>query len=238
MIAAVAPSLELEAQLCGSGPVVGLDEVGKGSWAGPLYVGAVVIQRHDLALLDAALDGGQDRRAAVFGRVRDSKMLSESVREELHDALIDQCQWAIGAASHRECDELGMADAQRLATVRALDALRADGIDPSVAIADGTWDFVGAQVPRVVMWPKADRDCLSVAAASIIAKVQRDRLMRELAEHYPLWALQSNKGYPCLRHRAGLVGYGPSAIHRRSWVFMDKQPWTGLKRTSPQTSLF
>ena len=238
MSTATAPSLDLESELCDVGPVVGFDEVGKGSWAGPLYVGAVVIERRDLAGLGAALDGRGVGRAGVFARIRDSKMLSESVREQVHDALVDQCQWAIGAASHLECDELGMADAQRLATARALDALRSDGVDPAVAIADGTWDFVGGQVPRVVMRPKADRECLSVAAASIIAKVQRDRLMRDLAEHYPLWSLQSNKGYPCLRHRAGLVGYGPSAIHRRSWVFMDKQPWSGLKRRSPQTSLF
>jgi ribonuclease HII len=228
------PNLELESDLCRSGPVVGLDEVGKGSWAGPLCVGAVVIEEHELA----GLLGGDDQRSATFARIRDSKVLSEAVREELHDVLIDHCRWAVGAASHLECDELGMADAQRLATARALGSLRADGLEVSSAIVDGNWDFVGSQVSHVVMRVKADRECLSVAAASVIAKVQRDRLMRELAEHYPFWSLHSNKGYPCARHRAGLAGYGPSAIHRRSWVFMDKQPWSGVKRVSAHPSLF
>ena len=74
---------------------------------------------------------------------------------------------------------------------------------------------------------KADARCLVVAAASILAKVSRDRLMRAHAEHYPAWAFDSNKGYPCQTHLAALQAWGPSAIHRRSWVFMDHYvPWT------------
>jgi ribonuclease HII len=78
---------------------------------------------------------------------------------------------------------------------------------------------------------KADRDCLSVAAASILAKVVRDREMRVLSDHYPNWSFDTNKGYPCPVHKAALQGYGPSPIHRRTWIFMDHYvPWSGVRR--------
>ena len=79
---------------------------------------------------------------------------------------------------------------------------------------------------------KADADCVSVAAASVLAKVSRDRMMRTLAGDYPQWHFDTNKGYPCPKHRAALQGYGPSAIHRTSWAFMPNYvPWlkTNLK---------
>jgi ribonuclease HII len=88
---------------------------------------------------------------------------------------------------------------------------------------------------------KADRRCLSVAAASILAKVVRDRVMRSEADHYPAWSFDTNKGYPCPVHKAALQAWGPSAIHRRTWVFMDHYvPWTAIRRTPPagQSSLF
>ena len=88
-------------------------------------------------------------------------------------------------------------------------------------MVDGRWNFVGPVVPHVDRRVKADAFCLSVAAASILAKVTRDRFMREQAEHYPHWSFDTNKGYPCPVHKAALQGYGPSAIHRRTWVFMD-----------------
>lgn len=211
---APAPGRELERELwdAGHGVVVGIDEVGRGAWAGPLVIGVAVLPRH--------------RR--VNG-VRDSKVLSESAREALFDRVAGWCDaWATGAASERECDDLGMAEAQRVATRRALDAL---GLVPDAAIADGKWDFVSPLVGRVELRVKADATCLPVAAASILAKVTRDRWMREAAEHYPLWGFDGNKGYPCPLHRAALAGYGPSAIHRRSWVFMDHfVPWTGVRR--------
>lgn len=202
--------------------VVGIDEVGRGSWAGPLMVGAAVLPR--------------DRR--VNG-VRDSKLLSEKQREALFDRIAEWCDaWAVGAASQEECDRLGMSAAQKLAAQRAIDGL---GCAPDVAVTDGKWDFVSPAVPAVELAVKADLRCLSVAAASILAKVVRDREMRAHAEHYPQWSFDTNKGYPCPVHKSALIGYGPSAIHRRSWVFMENyNPWTAIKRTPPagQTSLF
>jgi ribonuclease HII len=209
-----APTRKIEQELWAAGydTVVGIDEVGRGAWAGPLMVGAAVLPR--------------EKR--VLG-VRDSKMLSEKERERLFDRIGEWCAtWAVGAASQEECDELGMAAAQRLACQRAIDGLT---LTPDIAVVDGTWDFVRPGVPKVEMRVKADRYCLSVAAASILAKVVRDREMRASAEHYPAWSFESNKGYPCPIHKAALQGYGPSAIHRRTWVFMDNYvPWSGTPR--------
>ena len=218
------PTWEIETDLAarlGSGRVViGVDEVGKGSWAGPLAVGVVVA---DAVLTTAPAD------SQVM--IRDSKTLSERRRESSHAWITEHCRWAVGYAGHDECDDLGMNAAQRLATGRALDALtRAHGVVVDAAVVDGRWDFVSPHVPLVETRVKADQVSITVAAASIVAKVSRDRLMRRLAESYPWWALDSNKGYPCAVHRAALRGYGPSAIHRRSWAFMDTQPWTGMTR--------
>ena len=103
--------------------------------------------------------------------------------------------------------------------------------DGRVAVVDGKWNFVAPHVPNVEMRVKADLHCLSVAAASILAKVTRDRIMREESANYPHWSFDTNKGYPCPVHKTALQGYGPSAIHRRSWVFMDNYvPWTGTPR--------
>ncbi len=213
-MATTAPTRGIEKDLWASGHevVVGIDEVGRGAWAGPLMVGAAVLPR--------------ERR--VNG-VRDSKMLSELNRERMFDRIAGWCDaWAVGAASQEECDELGMAEAQRVAARRAIDAL---GVRPDAAVVDGKWNFLGGCVPHVEMKVKADKYCLSVAAASILAKVTRDRIMREFATSYPHWSFDTNKGYPCPMHKAALQGYGPSAIHRRTWVFMDHYvPWPGVPR--------
>ena len=209
-----APTRRIEQELWTAGhtTVVGIDEVGRGAWAGPLMVGAAILPR--------------DTR--VLG-VRDSKLLSEPDRERLFDRIADWCvAWSVGRVGQDECDELGMADAQRLACRRAIDGL---GVVPDVAVSDGNWNFVSPTVARVEMRVKADRHCLSVAAASILAKVVRDREMRRLAEDYPNWSFDTNKGYPCPVHKAALQGFGPSAIHRRTWIFMDHYvPWTGCPR--------
>ncbi|HUS60814.1 MAG TPA: ribonuclease HII [Acidimicrobiales bacterium] len=213
------PSLAVERGLweAGHAVVVGVDEVGRGAWAGPLTVGAAVLPR--------------DRR--VNG-VRDSKMLSEAERERLFERITGWCvAWGVGHASQQECDDLGMSEAQRLAARRALDAL---GLEPDQVLIDGKWDFVGGgRTQRIV---KGDARCLSIAAASILAKVTRDRLMREAAPSFPGYDFDLNKGYPCPRHKVALKAWGPTSIHRRSWVFMEHLPWGVHPETPTQTQLF
>lgn len=203
------PGLGVERELWGdeSTVVVGVDEVGRGAWAGPISVGAAVVPK--------------DRR--VY-KIRDSKMLTEVERESLFDRVATWCQaWSVGHASAQECDELGMSEAQRLAAARAIASL---GLEPDHVLVDGNWDFVGG-ARRII---GGDRSSLSIAAASILAKVTRDRMMRELAPAFPGYNFDANKGYPCPVHKAALQASGPSLIHRRSWVFMDHLMWNGLER--------
>jgi len=216
------PGLAVEREFWQTGHdvVVGLDEVGRGSWAGPLTVGAAIVPK--------------DRR---IYKLRDSKALTEFEREALFDRIADWVEgWAVGHASHQECDDLGMADAQRLASNRALTIL---GVEPARVLVDGNWDFVGRGTTTAIV--RGDTSSLSIAAASILAKVTRDRMMRLATADYPYFAFDDNKGYPCPRHKSALQAWGPSAIHRRSWVFMDHIPWTGVPRglrPDQQVSLF
>lgn len=200
------PSRNYERSLLDQGHeiIVGVDEVGRGAWAGPLMVGAAVLPT--------------ERR--VYG-VRDSKMLVEADRERLYERIAPWCRaWAVGAASQEECDSVGMAEAQRRAARRAIDGL---GVSPDHVLIDGNWDFVGlGSTTRIV---KGDAKCLSIASASILAKVTRDRYMRAEAPHFPVYEFDSNKGYPCPRHKMALRAYGPTSIHRRTWVFMESLVW-------------
>ncbi|HET7488510.1 MAG TPA: ribonuclease HII [Acidimicrobiales bacterium] len=216
-----APTLAQERALWDEGHdvVVGIDEVGRGAWAGPISVGAAVLPR--------------DRR--VY-RVRDSKMLTEAEREALYDRVASWCRaWAVGHASQAECDALGMSEAQRLAARRAVEGL---GLAPDHVLIDGRWDFVGLGPSATTRIVKGDATCLSIAAASVLAKVTRDRLMRGEAPNFPGYDFELNKGYPCPRHKAALKAWGPTAIHRRTWVFMDHLPWGPRPEPEPvQASL-
>src|SRR5215469_3827890 len=209
--------------------VAGLDEVGRGAWAGPLTVGVAVVRpRVQLRSVPAWL--------------RDSKMLSETRREEIFGAVGKWCEaWSVGHATPRECDEWGMTEALRVAARRALAGL---GQSPDALIVDGPVNLLRhnarhdvhehehehqPQPYEGVVRPIVDGDarCVSVAAASVLAKVVRDRIMRDEADHFPAYAFERNKGYPSLVHQTALRGYGPSAIHRRSWAFMGELPWRG-----------
>lgn len=215
------PGLKNEREMWESGreTVVGMDEVGRGAWAGPITVGAAVVP--------------QNRR--VY-KIRDSKLLRPAEREALFDRIVGWCvAWAVGHAGPAECDRLGMSEAQRLAARRALAEL---GVPVDAVLLDGRWDFVGhPQTRRLV---GGDRISLSIAAASILAKVTRDRIMMKESVGYPAYNFDDNKGYPCPIHRAALHACGPSVIHRRSWVFMDGLVWNGVpryRRPDPQGSL-
>ncbi len=216
-----APDLKEERRLRSQGfeSVAGLDEVGRGAWAGPLTVGVAIVRpRVQLRSMPAWL--------------RDSKMLSEARREEIFDAVGGWCQaWSVGHASPAECDEWGMTEALRVAARRALAGL---GEPPQAVLVDGPVDllrhpddpFEGTVRPIV----DGDAKCASVAAASVLAKVVRDRMMREEADHFPAYGFERNKGYPSPVHQAALRGYGPTAIHRRSWAFLRDLPWCGQGR--------
>ncbi len=208
------PGLNFERELwdAGCGTVVGIDEVGRGSWAGPLTVGAVIVPK--------------DRRV---NKIRDSKQLTPAAREQLFDRILEWVTaYGVGHASPEECDALGMSAAQKLAARRAIEAL---GTEPDAALVDGKWDFVGS--PKAKLIVKGDAKSLSIATASIVAKVTRDRIMRAEAEHFPPFAFDQNKGYPCPRHQLALQGYGPTSIHRRTWVFMERLAWRGVVRRTP-----
>ncbi|WP_419554012.1 ribonuclease HII [Candidatus Poriferisodalis sp.] len=199
------PSLTFERRCweAGEATVVGVDEVGRGAWAGPLTVGALVVSPH----------------GRVNG-IRDSKELRPNVREQLFERIDGWARaWSVGHATAAECDELGMTDALRLATRRALDVL---GAEPDRVLLDGSFNFVDWRPSTALV--EGDRRCLSIAAASVMAKVVRDRIMSGLAAEFPPYRFESNKGYPAPVHRAALATHGPCAIHRLSWSFADALP--------------
>lgn len=209
---ATVPTLRLERRCWDAGDrvVCGVDEVGRGAWAGPVTVAAVVPPPQHLR------------------GVRDSKILRPDEREVAAAAVRDWAvAWAVGHASATECDELGMTAALRLAGHRALAQLEAAGVRPDRVILDGTHDYLRLG-DRVVTRVRADATSLAVAAASVVAKVARDRLMAGEAEHFPAYGFERNRGYPTLRHRAALAAWGPTTIHRRTWIFMDGLCWGGL----------
>lgn len=216
-----APTLRAE-QHCweaGAETVVGIDEVGRGAWAGPVTVAALAVPR-----------------TPRLYKVRDSKMLTRAERERLFERIT---AWApaygVGHASHAECDAHGMTAALRLAAGRALEQLGGQGCEPDRILLDGKHDYLGDH-RRVETIVGGDATSLAIAAASVVAKVTRDRMMIAEAEHYPAYGFESNVGYPSPVHQCALAAWGPTAIHRRSWIYMDALPWF---RTGPaQASLF
>ena len=203
-----APGLVAERELWDAGHrvIAGLDEVGRGAWAGPLTVGVVV----------------PDRIRRITG-VRDSKMLTGSEREARFDRITAWAEaWSVGHASNDECDDLGMSDAQRLAARRALEGL---GITVDRVLLDGRWDFVGGRRARTIV--RGDSTSLSIAAASVVAKVPRDRILRDADRLHPGFGFAESKGYPSPVHRAALAQRGATTYHRRSWSFMHGLPAIG-----------
>ncbi|HEY3479531.1 MAG TPA: ribonuclease HII [Streptomyces sp.] len=195
----------------GARTVAGVDEVGRGAWAGPVTVCAAItgLRRPPEGLTD-------------------SKLITPKRRERLAAVLAD---WvtasALGHASPEEIDDLGMTAALRLAAERALEGLPQR---PDAVILDGKHNYLGGswQVRTVI---KGDQSCVAVAAASVIAKVQRDTAMAELGTGYAPFAFADNAGYPSPVHRAALEELGPTALHRMSWSYLDSLPrWQHLKK--------
>ena len=209
------PTLDVETLLHGEGAryVIGCDEVGRGAIAGPVAVG--------LCVVDAAVG------PMPLG-LRDSKLLSEKRREELAPLA---ARWgrhtAVGLASALEVDTIGIMAALGLAGRRALLQLHESGvvIADSVILLDGSFDWLNPALRSPVSLRtrvKADRDCASVAAASVVAKVHRDRMMIDAHESYPHYGWVSNKGYGSTGHFEAIAQYGPSDYHRRTWLHAEQ----------------
>ncbi|MGR6533073.1 ribonuclease HII [Brevundimonas sp. RM1] len=189
--------LELEARATWNGHVCGVDEAGRGPWAGPVSAAAVILNPDDLP-----------------PGIDDSKALTEKRRAALEPLIKARAlAWGVGFASVEEIDELNILHATGLAMRRAVEAL---AHPPVHALVDGNYRFkLPCAVTPVV---KGDSRSLSIAAASILAKTARDRLMIEMDETYPGYGFASHKGYNAPIHQKALQTLGPCPEHRRSWA--------------------
>lgn len=191
------PTLELELShaAVSGGLIVGIDEAGRGPLAGPVVAAAVI------------LDPGR-----LPSGIHDSKTLSRPKREALMEAILDQAIVGIGEASAAEIDEINILQATFLAMRRAVESLP---VPPAVALVDGN------RAPKLTIpcqtVVKGDATCLSIAAASIVAKVTRDRIMDRLAEEHPGFGWERNAGYGTAEHLVALRQIGPTIHHRRSF---------------------
>lgn len=211
------PNLKVERQLLQEGHqlIAAVDEVGRGALGGPVTVGVVVI--------DASFRRG-------VGGVRDSKLLTAEARTKLVPRIK---RWAlahgVAHATAAEIDQMGILRALRLAGERALTSLAELPVHPDCILLDGNYDWFSRPepslfspmmletLPRVELRIKADLTCASVAAASVLAKVERDALMADLAEVHPGYGWEHNRGYATSEHRNALLEFGPCSQHRRSW---------------------
>jgi ribonuclease HII len=191
------PDLEFEKKYAKLGIVIGVDEAGRGPLAGPVSVGAAIIP---VGFSHPVID--------------DSKKLSEKKREALYDELCDndEIQWAVSLVEADEVDEVNVLKATHLGMARAVKAL---GVEPGMCLIDGL-AVPNFPYPHMGI-VKGDSKSLSIATASIFAKVTRDRIMREAAVRYPGYGFEKHKGYGTKAHLEALRTLGPCPIHRRSF---------------------
>lgn len=197
------PRLTLEGELVAAGlkNVAGIDEAGRGALAGPVVAGAVILPLEQ---------GDLEERLAP---VRDSKEMSPRAREVAFGEITEVARsWATGAAGPREVDALGLIPATRWAMIRAIRGLT---LQPDYLLLDHLL-LPDEMTPQTAL-VRGDALCLSIAAASVIAKVSRDRRMVALEKEYPGYGLAGHKGYGTAAHRSALAELGPAPIHRRSY---------------------
>ena len=200
----VDPDINFESELWDKGiqHIAGLDEAGRGALAGPVSVGAVILP-DDKTLLSSTLAGA-----------RDSKQMTPLQRERLAIPIKDVAlAWAVGFATPEEIDMQGIVRAIRLAAIRALHQFT---ITPQYLLTDFRLELPQLDISQTSL-VKGDARCLSIACASILAKTERDALMRELDSQYPAYGLAKHKGYGTQAHRSVLKRVGLSKIHRRSF---------------------
>ena len=201
------PSLAEERKLWRAGftRVAGLDEAGRGALAGPVVASAVILPANS-------------RRDGLWAEVQDSKLLSPLRREELSVRIREQAAaWSLGQASAAEIDARGIAPATRLAMRRAVQALL---LRPDHLLLDWV-QLKSLNLPQL-SFTKGDLRIVSIAAASILAKVHRDRLLCQLHERYPAYGFHSHKGYAARTHLAAIEQLGPCPAHRRSFSPLRK----------------
>nr|WP_233092633.1 ribonuclease HII [Paracoccus sp. IB05] len=189
-------SFEAEALAGGAAFVVGVDEVGRGPIAGPVTAAAV------------RLDPGN-----IPEGLRDSKAMSQAARERLSDWLLTHAAVSVAHASVEEIDEINILRASHLAMERAVAGL---GQGPDFALIDGNLLPRGLTIPARAL-VRGDARCQSIAAASIVAKVARDRIMVDLAQQFPGYGWERNAGYPTKAHLQALLDFGVTPVHRRSF---------------------
>ncbi len=197
------PTLDEESRVWAAGyaRVAGLDEAGRGALAGPVVAAAVIVPTA------SALSG-------VWADVRDSKLLRPAVRAALVEPIQQSAlAWGVGVMAAKVIDESGIAMATRLAMLQALASLE---ISPDFLLIDWV-KLPQAGLPQICV-PKADQKMASVAAASILAKVTRDRLLDGVSEEYPLYGFGAHKGYGTALHLAALAAHGPCPEHRFSFA--------------------
>lgn len=203
------PDLDLEKGLWQGGLrlVAGLDEAGRGAMAGPVAVGAVILP-----------PGGEGIAGALKG-VRDSKLMTPLARARLRP-VIEACAaaWGVGFASAAEIDALGIVAAARLAASRALERM---GILPEFLLTDFRLELPELDIPQVAL-VRGDQRCLSIAAASVLAKTWRDELLCDLDGLFPGYGLARHKGYGTALHRAAIQENGFCEEHRRTFAFKTR----------------
>jgi len=197
------PDLSAERRLWALGylRIAGVDEAGRGPWAGPVVAAAVILPPHEENLLE------------LLAGVTDSKQLTPLRRDALYERIFDVAIGVgVGQASAREIDALGIVPATQLAMHRALVALP---VPPDYLLVDYV-NLPDVDLPQEAI-VKGDARVLSIAAASIVAKVERDRIMVELEARYPGYGFAQHKGYGTRAHQEALRRLGPSPVHRKTW---------------------
>lgn len=178
--------------------IAGIDEAGRGPLAGPVVVACVILPENSM------IEG-----------VNDSKKVSESKREKLYDLITQEAiSYGIGIIYQEEIDEINILQATKKAVTEAIKQMK---IKPNIIMVDALngIDTMGIPYKSII---KGDAKCYSIAAASIIAKVTRDRIMREWDKVYPEYGFASHKGYGTAKHIAAIKEFGPCPIHRRSFI--------------------
>jgi ribonuclease HII len=202
------PTLTYESRLWDAGcqRVAGLDEAGRGAWAGPVVAAAVILPPGDPELTNH------------LAGVRDSKTLSSARREALLEVIQRHAlAWSVGAVPPAEIDEVGIVPATRTAMALALQALSPP---PDYLLIDHL-SLPDVSIPQQGL-PKGDATVLSIAAASIVAKVSRDHIMVDLGDRFPGYGFERHKGYGTVLHRAALTTLGPTSIHRLSFAPLQR----------------